>query len=363
MRCPNSFLPVALACLTVTLLGAGCGSSSTAPKGPDGGVWKSADRGTAWVNKKALVSGSKVTATAAQFDVKDMVMDPQDGKTLYLATTAHGLAYSLDGGDAWQLAKIPNVSNVSAVVVDPKDKCTVYAASANKIYKTETCLRDWQQIFFEPRGEVTFTQLVIDHYNPTVLYAGTSDGDLLRSQNSGAAWEKIKRIEGVAIKSLVMDPRDSRLIYAGTASDGIYKTVDGGLTWTQIKKQFGEALADGRRVVKIVLDPVEANVVYDVCKYGILKSTDQGETWTALNLTSPPGTLKIYALAIDPKNNKNLVYAGVSTLQFSSDGGISWTPKKLPTTQAGSAVIFDALDSNVLYLSTTPPPAKQQSMF
>jgi photosystem II stability/assembly factor-like uncharacterized protein len=111
------------------------------------------------------------------------------------------------------------------------------------------------------------------------------------------------------------------------------------------------------------VDPVEANVIYDVCKYGILKSTDGGETWKALNLTSPPGTVKISSLAVDPKNNKNLVYTGVSTLQFSTDGGVSWTPKKLPTTQAGSVVMFDSLDSKVLYLGTTSPPTKEQGIF
>jgi len=351
------FIAVSAALL---LLGAGCGGTTTGPKGPDGGVWKSADRGASWTNKRALVVGSKVTAAGALFDVTDMVMDPQDNKALYLATAGHGVAYSLDGGDSWQLAKIPNVSKVNSVAVDPKNKCTVYAASANKIYKTETCARDWEQIFFEPRTEVVFTRLLVDWYNPTNLYAGTSDGDILRSQTTGVSWEKVKRIDGIAITSLVIDPRDSRIVYAGTKSDGIWKTVDSGTTWTQIKKQFGDDYLDARRVVQVVVDPVEANVLYDVSKYGILRSTDAGDTWKALNLTSPPGTVKINSLAVDPKNNKSLVYTGVSTLQFTTDGGVSWTPKPLPTTQAGSVLLIDPLDSNTLYLGTTPPPQKQQ---
>jgi len=349
--------------LALVLFGAGCGGTATPAKGPDGGVWKTADGGQTWANKRNVVVGNKVTTAGAQFNVLDMVVDPQDNKAIYLATSANGVIYTLDGGELWQQAKIPNVTKVTAIAVDPKNKCTVYVASGNKIYKTDTCGRDWNQIFFEPRTEVVFTRLAVDHFNPTILFAGTSDGDILRSTTTGVSWEKIQRIDGVKITSLVIDPRDSRLVYVGTAGSGIFKTTDSGVTWTQIRKQFGDDLADGRKVVQVVVDPVEANVIYNVCKYGILKSTDGGETWKALNLTSPPGTVKISSLAVDPKNNKNLVYTGVSTLQFSTDGGVSWTPKKLPTTQAGSVVMFDSLDSKVLYLGTTSPPTKEQGIF
>jgi len=349
--------------LALVLFGAGCGGTAKPAKGPDGGVWKTADGGQTWANKRNVVVGNKVTTAGAQLNVLDMVVDPQDNKAIYLATSANGVIYTLDGGELWQQAKIPNVTKVTAIAVDPKNKCTVYVASGNKIYKTDTCGRDWNQIFFEPRTEVVFTRLAVDHFNPTILFAGTSDGDILRSTTTGVSWEKIQRIDGVKITSLVIDPRDSRLVYVGTAGSGIFKTTDSGTTWTQIRKQFGDDLADGRKVVQVVVDPVEANVIYNVCKYGILKSTDGGETWKALNLTSPPGTVKISSLAVDPKNNKNLVYTGVSTLQFSTDGGVSWTPKKLPTTQAGSVVMFDSLDSKVLYLGTTPPPTKEQGIF
>lgn len=343
--------------LALALFGQGClGGGTTGPKGPDGGVWKTSDRGQTWVNKKAYVSGPKVTAAAANFKIVAMAFDPQDRNTIYLATAENGAMFSIDGGDSWQQGRIPNVTRVSAIAVDPKNKCTVYATSANRVYKTETCARDWSQIFFNPRTEITFTQILVDWYNPTMLYAGTSDGDLFKSQDSGLSWQKVKRIDGNAITSLALDPRDSRLLYAGTSGEGIWKTADGGVTWTQIKKQFGEEYRDGRRVTQVVIDPVASSTIYDVSKYGILKSVDGGETWTALNLTSPPGTVKINALAIDPKNNKNLVYTGVSTLQFTTDGGVSWTPKKLPTTQAGSALLIDPIDSKVIYLGTTAPP-------
>jgi photosystem II stability/assembly factor-like uncharacterized protein len=357
-----SRLRFAVPFLALALFGAGCfGSTTTTPAtGPDGGIWKSTDGGQTWVNKKALVSGIKVTGTVATYQVASVTLDPQDHNTIYLATKANGILYSLDGGDSWQQAnKTLQSGQVNAVVVDPKSKCTVYAASANKIYKTQTCGRDWSQIFFDPRTDKSFTVMGIDWYNPTMLYAGTSDGDIFRSVDSGQSWQTAKRVDGVAITSMAVDTHDSRIVYAGTQGSGILKTTDSGVTWTQIQKQFGDDLRDARRVIQLVLDPVDANTIYDISKYGIIKSTDGGDTWKALNLTSPPESVKINALAIDPKNNKHLIYTGVATLQFSTDGGVSWTPKKLPTTQVGQVLLVDPIDSNTLYLGTVAPPESQ----
>lgn len=347
-----------LPALAIALFGAGCSSSNSGPSGPDGGVWKTTDRGQTWSNKRALVNGARVTAGAAQLTVMDMKLDPQDNKAVYLATAEMGLVYSLDGGDSWRQSAIPGVTRANSVAIDPKNKCTYYVTSGNKVYKTDNCGRDWTQPWFEPRTNLTLTRIIVDWYNPTILYAGSSDGDVYRSDNSAASWQNVRREPGALVTSLVMDPKDSRTVYVGSSSEGIWKTTDAGATWTKIKKQFGDDLADGRRVNQVVVDPVDSKTLYNVCRYGILKSTDGGETWTALNLTSPPGTIKINSLAVDPKNTKNLVFTGVSTLQYTTDGGVSWSPKKLPTTQTGAFVMFDPVDSNTLYLGTSPAPAK-----
>lgn len=350
-------------CAFLFFFGAGClGGSAPAATGPDGGVWKTTDGGTTWVQKRALVTGPKVTAAAGSFGIVSLAFDPQDHNTVYAATQGNGLAYSLDGGESWQQSNsidstktMLTTGRISAIAIDPKNKCSVYAASANKIYKTSNCGRDWAQVFFDPRTDKTFTQLAIDWFNPTILFAGSSDGDIFRSADSGVSWQTSKRIDGVAITSIAIDRHDSRVLYVGTQGEGIMKSTDSGTTWTQIKKEFGDEYQDARRVIQVVIDPVDSHTIYEVSKYGIIKSPDAGATWSAIPLTSPPGSVKISSLAVDGKNTKHLVYTGTSVLQFSNDGGATWVPKKLPTTQIGSSVMIDPMDSNVMYLGTTAP--------
>lgn len=346
---------VALPFLALVLFGQGCfGGGSSTPTGPDGGVWKTIDRGQTWVNKRALVQGAKVTANAASLGVVTMVFDPQDPAAIYLGTTENGLVYTLDAGESWQNAKGLTTGRINAVAVDPKNKCTVYATRANEIFKTETCGRDWNRLFFDAQTTKVFTQLIVDWFNPTILYAGTSEGDIFKSVDSGVSWQISKRVEGTRINHIVMDPRDSRLVYAGTQGDGIWKTNDGGTTWTSIKQQFGDEFREARRVTQVTLDPKNSNIVYVVSKYGIIRSEDQGQTWKALNLTSPPGTISISALAIDPLDSKKMVYLGSNSITYTVDGGVTWTGKKLPTTRAGSALLIDPKNSNTIYMGTVP---------
>ncbi|MCI0479722.1 YCF48-related protein [Candidatus Uhrbacteria bacterium] len=351
----NLTLRLAFPLFALVLFGQGCfGGTATGPTGPDGGVWKTVDGGVTWANKRALVQGPKVTADAASLSVLAMAMDPQDPSAIYLGTDGDGLVYSLDAGDSWQKSAGYGTGRVSAIAVDPKNKCTVYAATANRIYKTETCGRDWATVFVDPRTDKSFTQLIVDWFNPTILYAGTSEGDIFKSVNAGASWQASTRVEGTPISTIVMDPRDSRIVYVGTQGDGIWLTKDGGNTWSQVKKQFGDEFRDARRVTQVVLDPKTPDMLYVVSKYGIIVSQDQGETWKALNLTAPPGTITILAMAVDPTDSAKLVYTSPTTITFSQDGGATWTSKKLPTTQQGAVLLMDPKDGNVIYLGTRP---------
>lgn len=351
-----SFLSVVLIGLAV--LGAGCfGSSSTTSTGPDGGVWKTSDHGVSWVHKIALVTGPKITADAASLSVQAMAMDRQDRNAIYLGTKANGLIYSLDGGDSWTRMNKLDVTDVKSISVDSKNPCTIYATSLNKIYKTKTCGRIWDLAFFDPRTDKIVTQIVSDWFNPTILYAGNNDGDILKSVDEGASWQVVKRANA-SVSSIVLSPQDSRVVYVGTEGDGLWKTLDAGMTWVQVRKEFGD-IGDARRIIKVVPDPVSADRIYLVHRGGIARTNDRGQTWQAMNLIGEIGENLIADLAIDPNSNQRMIYTGPTALVFTNDAGQTWEAKKLPTTTSGgSTVLIDSKDGNIIYLGTLPKTKK-----
>lgn len=344
------FLPLA----ALVLLGQGCFGGQPEAS-PGGGVWKTPDRAETWEHKRALVSGANVTADAALISVLDMAMDPQDRRAVYLGTAEQGVLMTLDGGTSWKKVTSLSQQTVRAVAVDAKDKCTVYAASQNKIFKTENCTRDWEQVFFDPRTDKVMTDIAVDWFNSLVVYAGTSDGDILKSEDGGATWRIVKRVDAVPITSIVFSPKDSRTVYVGTQGSGVWKTLDSGRTWLEIRKQFGDELRDARRVTQLVPDPKNENRIYLVAqKVGIVRSDDQGENWTALNLPAPAGSFTINALAVDPRDSNVLILTGPTTFAVSTDAGNTWSAKKLPTASAGAKLLVDPQDSSI-YLGTRPP--------
>lgn len=351
-RVAHYILPV----VAFVLLGQGCGGSSTkTAAGPDGGVFKSTDI-VEWKQLKTLVVGDKL-GSIANVGTVSVALDPNDPKAIYLGTTENGLMYTLDGGTSWQNATGAglNTGKINSIAVDPLDKCTVFLTRANQIFKTQTCLRDWNQVYFDPRTDKQFTALAVDHYNNKVVFAATNDGDIVRSDDGGQSWRPVHRVDGVQINNFVIDPRDSRVVYASTQGSGLVKTVDGGATWELIYKPLQEW--DGaRRVTRVYVDPSVADRIYVISKYGIIRSDDGGASFNPLTLPTPPGSIDIRSLAIHPSNSERIVYATPTSIVSSEDGGITWTPKKLPTKRGVAFLQFNGEAPSNLLLGAPPLP-------
>ncbi len=338
--------------LALVVMGQGCGSTTPAV-GPDGGMFRTKDNGVTWTQLKTLNAGAK-QGSIADVGIVTVGVDPQDPKAIYAGTELNGVIYSLDGGDSWQSAGGLNSGRVSSVAVDSKNKCIIYAAKDNQIFKTSNCSRDWSAIYYDPRS-IKFTTLVVDWFNPSILYAGTSAGDVVKSVNGGATWSVSYRIDGYNVNQISLDKHDSRIVYVATDRAGIIKTVDAGATWVQIKKELSDF--DGAtRANLVVTDPATAGRVYSISKFGIIVSNDNGATWTALKLPTPAGSVDMKAFAVSPKNSKSLVYATDKAVVWSEDGGATWTLKKLPTSRGAAILIYDSsADKPALFLGALPP--------
>lgn len=347
----RSFLLVPL--LALSLTGAGCfGLGGSTPAVADGGVFKTTDDAVKWEQLKVLNLDTQIGSTV-QLGTVTASFDPQDPAAIYVGTAENGLMYTTNSGASWQLANGLSKGRVNGIVVDAKDKCTVYALRLNQVQKTSTCGREWAEAWAHPKADTVITAIAGDWYNSKTLYIGTSEGDILRSDDGAATWRPIYHVDNTRINDLKVDPQDSRVVYAATNGAGLAKSIDGGATWIEIRKQLQE-FQYARTPKFLVLDPSVRDRVYHISKYGLLVSDDAGATWKAVTLPTPPQSTEIVSFIVDPKNPKHLVYATASAYVTSRDGGVTWGSKKLPTTRGVAWMGFDKETPPALLLGAAP---------
>ena len=64
--------------------------------------------------------------------------------------------------------------------------------------------------------------LAVDPKDPSVIFAGFSEGGLFRTRNGGSSWEPVFDTQNrLSIGSVVIDPFNSNIIYAGTGDPNV----------------------------------------------------------------------------------------------------------------------------------------------
>lgn len=339
---------------TLIFLGAACLKVKIAESGI--GVFKSFDKGESWQSKNSLLSLEPEKKTLAGTEVTVLVFDPQDPGTIYLGSKNDGLFASYDGGEKWQLLKKVPGKSIQAVVVDPKAKQIVYFATNNQIFKSNDCNRSWQTIYLETIPDLEITDLAIDNYDPSKIYAGFSDGRLIKSSNSGLSWITLNNFQS-SIKQILINPQDTRLIYVITDKNGIFRSNDLGVNWRSLDKAL-EGFYGGRDITKGIFDPTKKNSLIVASQYGLLRTDDQGETWSAYRLLSQVGQVKIYSLAVNPENPKEIFYTTRSGFYKSFDNGENWLTKSLPSKKVAVSMLIDPVNPNLIYLGFAHPEEK-----
>jgi len=335
----------------VSLAGVGCIKFSSDTTGEQGGVWKTADQGETWEQKVSFPTAEGV-GKIGQVSVQVISIDPSDHLALYAGTSADGLLYSYDGANSWESAKQLDSGPINDIAIDPNDKCNVYAASRNKVYKSVDCNRTFEQAYYETRTDVKVTDVEIDWYNTTVVYAGTSEGDLLKSTDAGASWSPVHRFGG-DINDILVDPFDSRVIWVGTENKGLWKSSDAGETWADFEAELKE-FKNSRDIYFVQADKTNQNNLVIATKYGLIRTADAGASWSEIELVTPPGEATITSLVLNPREGKEIYYTTAGTFYKSLDNGETWVTKKVPAVErAASALAIDPENNKVIYLGVS----------
>jgi photosystem II stability/assembly factor-like uncharacterized protein len=229
---------------------------------------------------------------------------------------------------------------IASLTIDPLNPITIYASAEHGgVYKSTDAGDSWNPINDGIAG-ITVYALAVDPLTPSTLY-GAGTGIVIKSTDSGAHWHITSAgFETSNFLDLTIDPINPINIYLSAGIEGVYRSTDAGDSWSAINNGFPV----GTAISALIINASDPDILYarSVDK-GIFKSTNGGGNWSTVNLgISEP---RVYALAIAPTNPDTL-YAGITIW---GSGLLGPSPRILKTINAGETWI-DV--TNGLYLST-----------
>ncbi len=190
-------------------------------------------------------------------------------------------------------------------------------------------------------------------------------------------WNNVQIVGGGFVDGIVFSHAAANLVYARTDIGGCYRLDPTTNRWIPLNDWAGWNNWDQLSCVSLAADPLNANNVWaavgmytnswDTNNGAILKSTNQGASWTVVPLpfklgSNMPGRGNGERLAVDP-NDDNILYLGAPSghgLWRSTDAGSTWSqvtsfPDSGPYVQDATDTTGYLSDPQGVYFETFDP--------
>ncbi len=325
-------------------------------KEPDGGIWRSDDAGKTW---RHVSSDHELTQRGWYYS--RIIADPQDPNTVYIPNV--GFWRSDDAGKTWQRVRTRHGDNHS-LWIDPSEPKVMIEGNDGGAHVTTDGGKTWSTLLNQPTAQ--FYRVTVDNGFPYRLYGAQQDLGTISvpAWSSGGISPQTQWLDLAGGESgyLALDPDHPDLVYSGSYL-GVIDRVD--RTTGKVRDVIAyPELTDGvapkdlkyrfQWNAPILMSRFDSSVVYHAAQV-LLKSTDEGRTWTAISpdLTRhdtttqaiPGGPVQhdhtgveiygtIFALA-EGTESPDVLWAGSDDglVHLTRDGGKTWkdvTPPGLP---------------------------------
>ncbi len=123
-----------------------------------------------------------------------------------------------------------------------------------------------------------------------LIYVGTDDGLIQVTEDGGASWRKVEKVEGVPamtyVGRLLASQHDANVVYAlfdnhknADYAPYLMKSIDRGFTWTSINGDLPKT----EPVLSIAEDFVDPNLLFVGTEFGLYYTVDGGQKWKRLH--------------------------------------------------------------------------------
>jgi hypothetical protein len=359
-----------------------------------GGVWKSTNFGSTWNN-----------VFNESFSIGALAFDPTDTNTIYVGTgeanpagvatyPGNGIWRSTNGGGTWANLGLGLTAYIGKVVINPLNTNELFVAALGLyrdktqdrgVYKSTDKGATWVRAFFlnDTTGATDVAMDPLDtnrifvamwtrYRTPHVSILSSQTSGLYLSTNGGTTWNAVtngipSNNVNTGRMSITFAPSSPSTMYIlaalGANWDGVYKSTNSGLSWT---RTFNGASSGESQVWYnniILVHPTNPNLVW-AGMTSLYKSADGGATFPFASF-SGPSHVDYHAMAYAPSNANMLVVGDDGGVFTSFNGGASWTKSlNLPITQfyAGwidaqnpSYVLGGTQDNNTIRSATSVP--------
>lgn len=215
--------------------------------------------------------------------------------------------FTVGAGNGWS----PGIGRINGVAVNPLNPNVIYAcAPAGGIWKSNTGGSNFVTTT-DHLPAIGFTSIAVDHVDTNIVYAASGDGDA-----------------------------------GDTYSLGLLKSIDGGATWNTTGLNW--ITINARLCHRVLIDPVNRNVIFVCTNNGIYRSTDAAATFTLVHQGN------IYDLEFNPGNNNEMYAVGASQFYKSTNNGQSFIniTNGLPAPTAANrfSIAVTPANNNYIYL-------------
>jgi photosystem II stability/assembly factor-like uncharacterized protein len=285
----------------------------------EGGIFRSSDNGSTWaeVNSGLTISRGRCSPTILSFAVI--------GNNIFAGTGYNqGLFLSTDYGESWIPVKtvIPDISTFDYLGFPALTvyRSAIYAACDKGVYRSFDSGKTWTSASHGLSAWTEETYGQVNVYTPTSfvecdgeLFAGTHNGIYLFTENNGfPEWRCVSSSitpSGLNAGELAVTGSD---LFAATDA-GLYRSNNKGENWEQINlgtrdQFFNTVYASGDRL-------------YASTQYESFRSMDNGASWTVMDPFLSDLDVDTYF------QTGNAILAGtqIGGILRSTDNGLTWT--------------------------------------